>query len=389
MYHKLFSLAFCLLFIAFFQNAWAQEIKTNKEDGPYQFSIIKEMAVGPVKDQNRSGTCWSFSTMSFIESELIRRGKDFIDLSEMFIVWHTYLEKSKKYVRMHGQLNYGPGGAFHDVVNTIRDYGIVPFDIYSGDNIGEEKINHGEMDAVLNELVKGVVKNKNGKLTKQWEVALKAVLSAYLGPIPESFEHNGKQYSPKSFAKHLEINPDDYITLTSYTHHPFYEKFILEVPDNWAWDQVYNVPIQDLEKTIDYALTNGFTIAWASDVSEKGFSFKNGVAVVPEKNWGDMSKEERDTLFNNIVNEKVITQEMRQDAYDNYQTTDDHGMQITGYAQNQNGKRFYIVKNSWGDDSNDCGGYFYASKPFVLYKTMDIMLHKDAIPPSVYNNFKK
>ena len=386
MLYKLPSL-FILLSLLFSFSLNAQ-VKYNKENGPYEFKHIKDIGVGPVKDQTRSSTCWSFSALSFMESELLRMGKPIVDLSEMFIVRHTYIDKAKKFVRMHGELNFGPGGAFHDVTNMIRKYGIVPYDVYPEIKEEGQGLNHGELDAIMHEMVKAVIKNKNKKLSSKWEEAINAVLDVYLGGVPSEFSVDGKKYTPLSYAKSLGINTDDYITLTSYTHHPFYEKFILEVPDNWSWDEAYNVPLKDLEKTIDHALTNGFSIAWASDVSEKGFSFKNGVAVVPEVDWVDMSKEERDSLFASIVKEKEITQEMRQEAFDNYTTTDDHGMQITGYATAQNGMKFYIVKNSWGDDSNDCGGYFYASKPFVLYKTMDIMVHKDAIPPSVLNNLK-
>ena len=364
------------------------DIRKNKEDGGYEFRLIKEIQTNPVKDQHRSGTCWSFSALSFIEAELARMDKPMVDLSEMFIVWNAYLEKAKKYVRLHGSLNFGPGGAFHDVVNMIKKYGIVPNSAYDGNNIDEDKIMHGEMDAVLEGLIKGVIKNKNGQLTNQWENAFKAVLDAYMGPVPETFEYEDKEYNPKSFAKFLNIEPENYITLSSYTHHPFYESFIMEVPDNWAWDKVYNVTIADLESIINNALVNDFSVAWASDVSEKGFSFKNGVAIVPQKNWSDMTKEERDSVFNQPIEEKNITQELRQKAFDNYRTTDDHGMHITGYAQDQNGKRYYLVKNSWGDDSNDCGGYFYASKAFVLYKTMDIMVHKDAIPENIRKALK-
>ena len=364
------------------------DIRKNKEDGGYEFTLIKEIETNPVKDQHRSGTCWSFSALSFIEAELARMGKPMIDLSEMFIVWNAYLEKAKKYVRLHGSLNFGPGGAFHDVTNMIKKYGIVPNSVYDGNNLDEDKIMHGEMDAVLEGLINGVIKNKNGRLTNQWENALKAVLNAYMGPIPESFEHNGNEYTPKSFASSLGIDANNYITLSSYTHHPFYQPFIMEVPDNWAWDKVYNVKLSDLEAIIDNALVNDYTIAWASDVSEKGFSFKNGVAIVPVKEWVDMEKEERDSIYNEPIEERKITQELRQKAFDNYRTTDDHGMHITGYANDQNGNRYYLVKNSWGDDSNDCGGYFYASKAFVLYKTMDIMVHKDAIPQSIRKALK-
>jgi bleomycin hydrolase len=369
-----------------------------KENEGYVFEEKIELPATPVKDQYRTGTCWSFSAISFLESEMIRMGKPEVDLSEMFVVWHTYSEKAKKHIRVHGNLNFAAGGAFHDVTNMIRQFGIVPESVYSGLEYGEEKHVHGEMDRVLKQHVDAVVENKNRKLSTAWHHSVEETLNAYLGELPQKFEYEGKQYTPQSFAsEYVGLNMDDYVEITSYTHHPFYSQFILEVPDNWSWDQVYNVPLEELNEIIDYSLENGYTVAWASDVSEKGFATSNkGVAVLPVAPSEDMDdaeiarweslpeKEKEKELYqlSQPVPELDVTQEMRQVAFDNYQTTDDHGMHIIGTATDQDGDTFYKVKNSWGD-YNKYNGYFYASKPYVTYKTMCIMVHKDGIPQSI------
>ncbi|WP_320111894.1 C1 family peptidase [Draconibacterium orientale] len=391
---------FTVLIAVFTLSVFAENDK--KEKG-YVFEDEISLAATPVKDQYRSGTCWSFSGLSFLESEMIRLGKPEVDLSEMFVVWHTYSVKAKKHVRVHGNLNFSAGGAFHDVTNMIREYGIVPESVYDGLNYGEEKHVHGEMDNVLKDHVDAVVKNGNRKLSTVWHEAIEGTLNSYLGELPQKFEYEGKQYTPQSFASdYVGLNMDDYVEITSYTHHPFYEKFILEVPDNWSWDQVYNVPLEELENIIDYSLKNGMTVAWAADVSEKGFATSNkGVAVLPaapEENMDDAEiakwealpqkdKEKELYKLDNPVPELVVTQEMRQRAFDDYETTDDHGMHIIGTAKDQEGHSFYKVKNSWGD-YNKYDGYFYASKPYVNYKTMCIMVHKDGIPQSIREKLK-
>ncbi len=379
--------------------AFAESVdKKDKKPEGYVFETEIELPVTPVKNQYRSGTCWSFSGLSFLESEMLRLGKPEIDLSEMFIVWHTYSEKAKKNVRVHGNLNFSAGGAFHDVTNMIKKYGIVPESVYDGLNYGEEKHVHGEMDRVLKQNVDAVIENKNRKLSTVWHEAIDATLNTYLGDLPQKFDYEGTEYTPQSFVSdYVGLNMDDYVEISSYTHHPFYSKFILEVPDNWSWDEVYNVPVNELEEIMDYALANGFTVAWAADVSEKGFATSNkGVAVLPAAPSEDMSdaeiakwealpqKEKDNELYKleQPVPELEVTQEMRQVAFDNYQTTDDHGMHIVGTAKDQEGETFYKVKNSWGD-YNKYNGYFYASKPYVAYKTMCIMVHKDAIPQSI------
>ena len=377
-----------------------------KGDRPYAGYVFEDELVlpsTPVKDQYRTGTCWSFSTLSFLESEMLRLGKPEVDLSEMYVVRFTYSEKAKKYIRLHGESSFSAGGAFHDVTNVIKQFGIVPESVYRGLEYGETKHIHGEMDNILKQQVEAIVDNSSIKLSKVCNETVAATLNTYLGEIPQSFEYEGKSYTPQSFATDfIGLNMDDYIEITSYTHHPFYSAFILEVPDNWSWDEVYNVPVNELEEIIDYSLENGFTVAWAADVSEKGFATSNkGVAVLPAVPSAEMSeadiskwkslpeKEKERELYklNNPVVEMEVTQEMRQLAFDNYETTDDHGLHIIGTAKNQEGKVFYKVKNSWGD-YNEYDGYFYASKPYVSCKTMSVMVHKDGIPQHVREKLK-
>ncbi len=366
-------------------NVSAQEKKVKADTTGYVFTIVKQVKATPVKNQYRSGTCWSFSTISFIESELLRMRKEEYDLSEMFPVRYAYSEKAIKYVRMHGHINFAAGGEFHDVMDVIKKYGIVPEEVYPGLDYGTKKHIHGELDAVLKNYVDAVIENKNKKITPVWHNGFDDILDTYLGVVPKTFTYKGKEYSPKSFAKELGINPDDFVELTSFSHHPFYTKFILEVPDNWAWDNIYNVPLDKLEDIIDNAIDKGYSVAWGADVSEKGVSVKNGIAIVPEKDYYDMTKKERKHIFDKPGKEKQITQKLRQKAFDNWTTTDDHGLQITGIAKDQNGDEFYLVKNSWGSKigNKKYKGYFYASKPYVLYKTIDIMVNKKAIPKKI------
>ena len=376
----------------------AQEKKEEEKEKGYQFTSVKEIPCTSVKDQYRSGTCWSFSGLAFLEAEMLRLGKPAVDLSEMFVVYHAYSDKALKYVRLHGSLSFGAGGAFHDVTNVIKKYGAVPEEVYAGLNYGEEKHVHGELDRTLIDQVKVFVDNPNKKLTTAWYDALNGTLDTYFGKLPENFNYQGKDYTPQSYAQEvMGLNMDDYVEITSYTHHPFYTKFIIEVPDNWSWDEVYNVPLNELEEIIDNSVNMGYTVAWAADVSEKGFSTsQKGVAVIPEVDKANMTdaeitkwekkteKERNEDLYklSKPGKEKLITQEMRQIDFDNYQTTDDHGMLIVGTAKDQNDNSYYKVKNSWGD-YNDFDGFFYASKPYVKYKTMSIMVHKDAIPKNI------
>jgi len=371
--------------------------KAEKKDEGYKFEIIKQLKATPVKDQYRSGTCWSYSTVSFLESELLRMGKGEFNLSEMFIVRKAYTEKAVQFVRMHGNTSFGAGGEAHDVLDIIRKYGIVPEEVYTGNVIGEENPVHGEMDAVLKAMLDEVIKNKNGMLTPVWIEAFNKTIDAYLGAVPEKFSYKGREYTPKSFAQELGLNPDDYVEIGSFTHHPFYSGFVLEVPDNWVWGKINNVPVDELMEILDNSLNEGYAVAWASDVSEKGFSYKNGVAIVPEEDisgmndlekarWTELSDKEKEKQlysFEKPGKEKSITQEMRQHAYDNYTTTDDHGMHITGTAKDQNGNLYYLVKNSWGTKGNEYNGFFYASVPFVRYKTMYFVVNKNVIPKNI------
>ena len=393
--YKMRPRIFFTIILMFFTSGLLFAQNNTKEEG-YVFRDEKVLPFTPVKDQYRSGTCWSFSVLSLLESEMMRLGKPEADLSEMFIVWHTYSDKAEKYVRLHGNLNFSAGGAFHDVTNTIKKHGVLPESVYDGLNYGESRHVHSTMDNALRSYVSTVV--KNSKLTADWHETVKKTLDSYLGEIPQSFEFQGKKYTPQSFATdYVGLNMDDYVEITSYTHHPFYSKFILEIPDNWSWDEIYNVPLNEMMDIIDNALKNGFTIAWASDTSEKGFVTNDkGIAVLPAAPAGNMtnaeiaawkalSENERENKLyelNTIVLELTVTQEMRQQAFDNFETTDDHGMHIIGISKDQAGNEFYKVKNSWGD-YNKYNGFFYASKPYVTYKTMSIMLHKDAIPQNI------
>ena len=392
------SVAFFLLLSI---SANSQDAETKKDSG-YVFTMIKNLPATSVKNQYRSGTCWSFSTISFVESELLRMGKGEFDLSEMYCVWNVYSDKADKYVRAHGSLNFGGGGALNDVLDVIKNHGMVPEEVYSGLNIGEKKHIHGEMDDVFKGMISRVLDNKNRKLTPQWHNAFDGMLNAYLGEIPETFTYKGKTYTPRSFADNLGINPDDYVYITSYTHKPFYEQFILEVPDNWSWNSYYNIPLDEMERVVDNSIEKGYSVAWAADVSEKGFSWKNGIAIVPDEDveevagmekdkWQNLSKKDKNKMlysFDKPVKEKVITQEMRQEGYDNYTTTDDHGLHITGLAKDQNGTKYYYVKNSWGTKDAIYDGYFYASKPFFRYKTMSILVNKKAIPKDIAKKMK-
>lgn len=382
--------ALCMTFSLGAQTSTPAE---EKPANPYQFTMIYDVPATSIKDQASSGTCWSFASCAFLESELLRMGKGDYDLSEMWIARHAYLEKAKKYARMHGKAEYSQGGATHDVMNMIRLYGIVPEEVYTGLQYGTDKHLHSEVEAVLKGYMKGVISNANGKLTPVWADGLNGILDAYFGEVPETFVYNGKEYTPQSFAEELGLNMDDYVSFTSFTHHPFYTQFAMEVPDNWAWGLSWNVPMDELMRIIDNALENGYTVDWASDVSEPGFQYSKGFAVIPSATsetmkdsewakWESLSPRSQSSMIAKAtepLDEVTVTQEMRQEAFDNYQTTDDHGMLITGMAKDQNGKIFYKVKNSW-DVSNLYDGYFYASKPFVEYKTLNILVHKNAVP---------
>lgn len=378
--------------------AWAQAPEAKAAEG-YQFTDVKVIETTPVKNQNRSGTCWCYSTMTFLEAEILRAGGEAVHLSEMFAVRHAYMKKAEMYVRMHGHLNFAEGGAAHDVTEVIKEYGIVPNEVYTGMNYGTELADFHEITPVMTAYLDAVIKagdTSRRPLTTAWKRGFNAILDEYFGELPETFVWKGKEYTPKSFAESLPIDMDDYIDLSSFTHHPFYEQFVLEVPDNWMWGLIYNLPMEEMMRVVDHALENGYTLAWGTDVSEKGFSRTKAIGVIPEtdpksmsgteaERWGSLTAKEREAAlysFEKPTKEREITQEMRQEAFDNYETTDDHGMVIMGTAKDQNGTIYYKVQNSW-DTVKPYDGFWYFSKPFVAYKTTDLMVNKKALPKDI------
>lgn len=347
----------------------------------YEFTMVNQVQTTPVKNQSKTGTCWSFATTSFIETELMRVGKGEHILSPMWFVRFAYPSKAEKYLRYHGLFNFGVGGQAHDVTDVIKEFGFVPEEIYKGMNIGEDEHNHGEMASVLESIMDAVKKNRGGKITPLWKEVFESTLNIYLGKPIEEFTYQGINYTPKSFADSLGFNADNYIELTSYTHQPFYTQFDLEIPDNWSKDKYYNVPIDELMNVIDNALANGYSVCWDGDVSEKEFDRKKGIAIVPleplETKEGEEEKSETP------VKEKVVTQEMRQATFDNHTTTDDHLMHLTGIVEDQNGAKYYYTKNSWGTKDKKYDGYWYMSETYVRLKTVAIMIHKDAVPQTI------
>ena len=367
------------------------------EKGAYNFTVVKENPITSIKNQANSGTCWSFAGVSFLESELLKMGKGTMDLSEMYIVRRNYEDKAVKYVRLHGNLNFAGGGSFADVIETIDEYGIVPENEYRGLEYGEENHKHGEIDYLLSSYMKGVIANKNRSLTPVWFKGFNGILDAYFGEKPANFEYKGQTYTPQSFAANAGLKSDNYVSLSSFTHHDFYTQFPVEVPDNWRWSNSYNLPLDEFMEAIDNALMNGYTVAWATDVSEIGFS-RSGIAIVPDlestenagsdqSHWlglsaNERSNEIRSKIGKEVLKEKTITQEARQIDYDNHQTTDDHGMHIYGIAKDQKGNKFYMVKNSWGE-TGPYKGLWYASEAFVRYKTTNVMLNKKGLPKAI------
>lgn len=379
----------CAPLMSMAQDDLVKKLDANKSDSAkkkFEFKTILRLDCTDVKSQGSSGTCWSYSTNSFLESEMMRMGKKPVDLAEIFTARNVYVEKAENYVRMHGAVSWGDGGACHDVINMYAKYGAMPQSAYTGLNYGTTKNQFAEMQEVLKGMLDAYVKNPNGRITPVWKKAFTSVLDSYLGKVPKTFNYKGKEYTPKSFADEVVgINPADYVEFSSLNDKPYYEKTILMVPDNWSYDQVYNVHMDELIESIDNALSKGYTVAWATDVSEKYFSWKNGVAYVPEKNWEDMSEEEQKDMFNGVKPERKITAKMRQKAFDNYETTDDHGMHIVGLAKDQTGREYYIVKNSWGE-KNDYKGYIHVTKNYVRYKTTAILLHKKALTQQLRGN---
>lgn len=373
------SLLFLLLMLSFGLTSWGQEEVRRLEDTPYAFTVKVDLASTPVKNQGRSGTCWSFSTLSFLESELLRMGKGEYDLSEMYIVRKIYQAKAQHYVRFQGNARFSAGGTFHDVNHVLRDYGLMPQSAYAGRLVNPERHDHSELDNLLSAMVKALVEQRS-PLSTRWQSAVSGVLDAYLGDQPEEFTYEGKSYTPRRFADMLGVEAEDYIEFASFTHHPFYEKFVLEIPDNWDHHRMYNLPLDELMQVMTHALENGYTVAWDGDVSEDGFRHRPGLANVPDPSFEASSADE-------VPTELTITPGLRQIAFDDQRTTDDHLMHITGLAQDQIGTPFFLTKNSWGD-SNSCGGYLYMSEAYARYKTVHIMVHQDAVPKAILKKLK-
>ena len=371
--------------------------KKEEDKKAYEFTIINEVPSSAVKNQYRSGTCWSFGGTAFLEAELIRLGKGEVDLSEMFVVRNAYSQKAINTVRWHGNLNFGGGGNFHDVTWVYAHHGAITEEAYAGLEYGEEKHVHGELDALLDGYVSTVIKNRNKKLSPAWHKGFDGILDAYLGEVPETFSEDGKEFTTESYAKDLGLNMADYVEITSYNHHPYHETFILEIPDNWMLAEYYNLPLEEMMEVIESALMNGYSVAWDADVSEKGFSWKNGVAIIPDadkpelagmesEKWEELDEKQKSKKlysFDEPVAEKVITQELRQKQFDNYQSKDDHLMLLTAVAKDQRGETFYKVKNSWSEKGSPYDGFFFASTPYMQSKTISIMIHKDAIPAEI------
>jgi bleomycin hydrolase len=368
--------------------------KAEEEPKGYEFTMLTSVPATPVKDQHRSGTCWSFASVSFLESELLRVGQGEHDLSEIFFVRKAYEMKAEKYVRLHGQGNFGPGGLALDVIQIWKDYGMVPNEVYDGVTTKDSLPVHGEMDGVLKAYIDAVIKNRNRELSTAWKIGYMGILDAYLGVVPTEFDYQGESFTPASFGSKTELSPDDYVSVGSFTHQPFYEDFLLEIPDNWIWGSIGNVPLDEMMGLLDHALENGYTVCWDADVGERSYDWKKGLALMPSTQiedldglerarWDELSEGEQQALFYDFSTpkkERMITQEVRQEMFDNYRTTDDHLMHITGIAKDQAGNKFYLVKNSWGTGNHIYKGYHYVSEAYMRAKTIFFMVHKEAVP---------
>ena len=393
------KLAVVLAAIAAFSATAGAQTKTVQWPD-YKFETVLANPITPVKDQASSGTCWAFSTIGFIESEIIRINniKDeakYPDLSEFFVVSHSYSDRADKYVRLDGNLTFGAGSEADDVLHVIKDYGIVPNEAMTGMNYGTALPAQSEMDSVLKAYIQAVAKvpNRNG-LTTAWRRGFDGILAAYLGEYPEKFVVDGKEYTPESYRDALKFNPDDYVSISSFTHHPFYEEFALEVCDNWRWDKVWNVPMDEFIAVLDYALEHGYTAAWGADVSETGFT-RDGLAVLVDASKAQAAGSDKDHWVGSAEAdgkpqakavlppaEKEATQETHQKGFDEKNITDDHGMQIFGIAKDQWGNKYYMVKNSWGI-TGKYDGIWYATEAFVKNQSMDLVIHKSALPKDI------
>ncbi len=398
---ELMIIAALAVSLSAFAQTDSTQVKKDSVEG-WQFTTVDSVPITRVKDQHRSGTCWAFSTLGFLESEVLRiKGKE-VELSPMYVVSKTLIDRATYCVRLYNEPKFAEGGSAYDVIYCMEHYGLVPKSAMPGIRYGWTEADtlpvFSELTAVASGYLSGLKKQK--KLSPVWREGLQAIYDTYLGPCPTEFEYEGKKYTPESFVKSLGLNAEDYVSITSYTHHPFYERFALEVPDNWRMDQMYNVPMEDMMRIIDNAIANGYTLAWGADVSEIGFTRK-GIGVVPDadhgadltgsdmQKWVGMTKDkQKEELTKKPLPEKAITQQMRQDAFDNWENTDDHGMQIFGTAKDQNGKRYYMVKNSWGTVKSDYKGIWYISEAFMQYKTNDVLVHKNAIPKDILKKLK-
>lgn len=379
--------------------AWSQKAESDSLGG-FRFKDIRTVKTTPVKDQNKSGTCWAFSGTGLMEDEILRTTGKEMDLSEMYTVRRCYTDKARKYISMDGKINFAQGGGLPDILYVMRNYGLMPESAYSGLEYGEAKHSHYELADGLQGFLNGVMRQKT--YTTAWPKAYEGILDAYFGKLPETFVYEGKSYTPGQFLAMTGLNPDNYICVTSYTHHPFYTSFPLEIADNWLWAPYTNVPMNEMQAIVDNALENGYSVAWAADVSEKGFNWKKGYAVLPAEvdvqslqgtelsRWVTLSDADRAAeryKINGPCKEMTPTQESRQKSFENHETTDDHGMVIVGIAEDQNGNRYYKVKNSW-DTNQVYGGYFYVSVPYFLEKTVGIMVNKDAVPKDIARKIK-
>lgn len=370
--------------IIYAQDDLINKIKDNKSTHTdFQFTIIKQLDNTSVKNQGSSGTCWSYAGNSFLESEIYKKHHRVLDIAEIYTARKTYEDKAKNYILMDGYVNYGDGGSLHDVINMYKKYGMVPQEAYTGLINGAIKNNFSKMQQELKEYL-DTVKSQKAPINTQWTQNFSSILDKYIGKVPETFIYKGKEYTPKTFAEEVvDLNPNDYIEISSFKDYEYYTPFYPPLPDNWSGDKMYNVPMKELTEIIDHALSTGYTIGWASDVSEPYFSWKNGIAYVPDTNIYSISSEEKANLFSYPKPEKVITEELRQEAFNNKTTTDDHAMHIVGLSKDQNGKEYYLVKNSWGI-SNDYQGYLYVTKNYVQFKTTAILVNKKAIPKKIY-----
>ena len=347
----------------------------------FDFTVEQEITCTPIRSQDRTGTCWCFAGTSFIESELIRRSEGTLDLSEMFVVKNVYRDKALNYVLRHGKTNFGQGALAHDYLNAVGKYGVVPEEVFTGKTDGESAHDHGEMEAMVKAMLDATIKRRT--ISPRWQTATQGVLDVYLGEAPEKFQHEGRSYTPKEFAKFLEFNADDYISFTSYTHHPFHRPFVLEIPDNFSNGSFSNVPVDDLIQIIDGALDQGYSLMWDGDVSEAGFSAKKGMAILPVEKKEDEAddkddEKEKEIVFDSPVEQMKVTQELRQKRFLSYATTDDHLMHLVGRVVDQNGTRYYMIKNSWGEIGVN-KGYLYMSEAYVRLHTLAITLNKECV----------